>query len=363
MSRDGIHVAVVGLGFGEAFVPLYQAHPFVKCVSVCDPNEQQAHRIKAAYGIETVYSDLVSVLRDDSVDAVHLLTPLPLHAGQAIQVLNAKKHCACAVTMGLSLEEVEEVVIAAKASGKNYMMMETGAFTKEFFFAREQIESGAFGNITFARGDYYQDLEAPYPDYWRRVPPMKYSSHCLGPILSLLKDSAIQVSCVGSGRLRPDICDDADNPFPMQVAHFKLEKSPIIVQINRAWYQTAHTYVESFSFFGEKASFEWSQLEHEDPVLFTLDAVQKEHRWRGCSGVRTPVPYRPDLLALELQEFANGGHGGSHPHLVQEFVASILEARSPIVNEFVAANWTAAGICAHLSSLAGGDWINIPSYC
>ena len=38
-------------------------------------------------------ADLDEVLADDTVDAVALATPVPLHAEMAIRVLRAGKHC------------------------------------------------------------------------------------------------------------------------------------------------------------------------------------------------------------------------------------------------------------------------------
>jgi len=57
-----------------------------------------------------------------------------------------------------------------------------------------------------------------------------------------------------------------------------------------------------------------------------------------------------------------GGHGGSHPHLVHEFLRSIIERRPPAIDEIRAADWTAPGICAHASALQGGALIDIPTF-
>jgi predicted dehydrogenase len=357
-----MHVAVVGLGFGHAFVPIYLSHPLVSKVTACDPDPDARARVLAEFSSAHCGESLEAVLADPTIDAVHLLTPLPLHAEQTLQVVASGKHVAVAVTMGTCLQELGQIVDAVRSAGVNYMMMETGVYTREFLFAQDMVRSGALGNLTYLRGDYFQDLEAPYADYWRRVPPMHYATHALAPLLALAGASVDRVSCVGSGRLRRDICDDPANPFPMQTAQFVLADSPVVARVDRAWYQTARQYVESFSVYGDRGGFEWQQLEHEDPVVFELEPVQSEHRWRGCTGTRTPVPYRPELLPEPLRGFADGGHGGSHPHLVHEFVESIVQGRPSRINEAVAADWCAPGICAHQSSLSGGEWVAVPKF-
>ncbi|HRK22323.1 MAG TPA: hypothetical protein PLX06_10965, partial [Fimbriimonadaceae bacterium] len=301
-------------------------------------------------------------LRNPEIDAVHLLTPLFLHFEQTVQVLESAKHCACAVTMGMNLVQLSEVVNLVRRTGLRYMMMETAVYTREFLFAQSMRDRGELGQITFLQANYFQDLEAAYPDYWRRVPPMLYATHAVAPLLSLAQSRASKVSCLGAGRLRFDIDNHERNPFPMQTAIFRLEGHDAAAQVNRAWYQTAKDYVESFSVYGDRRGFEWQQFEHEDPVVYELDPAQNQWRWRGSPGRRTPVPFRPDILPPELASFADGGHGGSHPHLVHEFVSSIVENRPSAIHEGVAADWCAAGICAHESSLREGEWVGIPRF-
>ena len=39
--RDGLRVALVGLGFGAEFVPIYLDHPDVESVAICDKDEKR----------------------------------------------------------------------------------------------------------------------------------------------------------------------------------------------------------------------------------------------------------------------------------------------------------------------------------
>ena len=56
------------------------------------------------------------------------------------------------------------------------------------------------------------------------------------------------------------------------------------------------------------------------------------------------------------------GHGGSHPHLVNEFVHAILEGRDSAIDAVKASNITSAGLCAHESAMKNGTEIKIPDY-
>lgn len=357
-----IRLAVVGLHFGAAFVPIYQLHPDVEQVILCDRDEALLHTLGERFGITERFADLDTLLSADVCDAVHLLTPVPLHVEQTLAALQAGKHCACAVPMATTLADLRRILDAQRSSGKNYMMMETAVYTREFLFAQEMYQRSDLGNLTFLRGTYYQDLEGNYPAYWRAQPPMHYATHAVAPLLGLVGSRAEKVCCLGSGRLRPDIQQAGGNIFPLQTALFQIAGTDLAAEVTRSWFQTARSYTEAFSVYGDRAGFEWQQLEHEEPVVFTLEAVQPERRGRHVTAMRVSVPDYAHRLPSEIARFTQGGHGGSHPHLAHEFVRSIIEERPPAIDALTSADWTAPGICAHESALRGGDPVMIPDF-
>ena len=120
-----IKVVLAGLGFGACFMPIYLDHPNVHTVGILDTNEEKLNQMKSDYPDVQLYHSLEEVLADETVDAVHLVTPIPYHADQTVAVLDSGKHCACTVPMATSLEDIRRIVEAKNRSGKNYMMMET----------------------------------------------------------------------------------------------------------------------------------------------------------------------------------------------------------------------------------------------
>jgi hypothetical protein len=67
---------------------------------------------------------------------------------------------------------------------------------------------------------------------------------------------------------------------------------------------------------------------------------------------RPPLPPRVEA----------GGHGGSHGHLMNEFVTAVLKDRRPPVDVSLALNMTVAGVVAHQSALKDGELMKIPQY-
>jgi hypothetical protein len=216
-----------------------------------------------------------------------------------------------------------------------------------------------------------------WPDYWLGLPPMHYATHAIAPVLRLAGTRAARVHCFGSGQMRDELHAQYGNPFPAETAIFQLENSEVAAEVTRTLFHTARAYTESFNVYAEKVTFEWQQLEDEDPVLFRMEPLQPE-RGRPTTATRVKVPDRQDLLPMQIARFTRrgvydesnphlsflqgGGHGGSHPHLVHEFVSSIVEGRPSAIDAVRAADWTAAGVCAHESAMRGGDLVVIPRF-
>jgi len=57
-----------------------------------------------------------------------------------------------------------------------------------------------------------------------------------------------------------------------------------------------------------------------------------------------------------------GGHGGSHGHLTEEFVRSIILDRKPLVDIAMSLNMTVGGFVAHQSALKDGELFKVPQF-
>lgn len=377
---DKLRVAIVGLGFGGAFIPSYLHHPQVESLTLCDTNPEVLRTLGDRYDVTRRVNSLKDILNDDQIDAVHLVSPIPLHAEQALAVLKSGKHCACTVPMATSLDDLRAIVAAQRESRKVYMGMETAVYTRRFLYVKDMLTNGEIGKIQFLRGSHYQDMEG-WPAYWMGLPPMYYATHAIAPVFALASTRAKAVHCFGSGTMRPELHQQYGNPYPVETAIFDLESpTSLAAEVTRSLFHTARDYTESFNVYGEKASFEWEQLEDEDPIVFRMEPQNNSGSGRGnrITVERVQVPDRQDLLPAEIARFTQrhvydetnphrsflqgGGHGGSHPHLVHEFVSSIVEERLPWTDAVTTANWVAAGICAHASAMQGGARVEIPDF-
>lgn len=376
MKNGKLSVGIVGLGFGGEFPTIYRDHPLVERVVICDKDSELLNGYGDAFGFEEKARSFDELLGLD-LDAVHIVTDIHTHQELTIRTLNAGKHCACTVPMATSVTELRAIIEAQQRSRKNYMMMETSVYTRQCLFVKELLDRGEIGNIQFLRGTHFQDMEG-WPDYWMGLPPMHYATHAVAPLLFLSNAKAVKVSCVGSGRMREALTMRYGNPYPIETAIVKLDTAGLCAEVTRSLFHTARQYVEGFTVLGDKASFEWN-VEDENPLLFRFgDAIRpRQGREISCSRIECPdycytLPepirkyttqaqghVRNGPVRLKIQ---GAGHHGSHPHLVHEFLQSIVECRPPRVDAFIAANWTAAGICAHESAMREGVTVDVPVF-
>src|SRR5262245_37663800 len=266
-----VRVAIVGLGFGAEFIPIYKDHPDAKMYAICRRNKAELDRCGDQFNILTRYDDFNELLNDPKIDAVHINSPIPDHAPQAIAALKAGKHVACTVPMGVSIDECKQIVDLQRKTGKVYMMMETVVYSREYLFAKDLYDRGVLGRVQFLRGSHQQDMDG-WPNYWPGLPPMWYATHCVSPCLALLSDPAKgklalaeSVVCHGSGRIREELIAKYRSPFAIETATFKIKGSDVVAEVTRSLYDTARQYRESFDVTASNISFEWQQLEGEEP--------------------------------------------------------------------------------------------------
>ena len=371
-----INVALVGLGFGGAFAAIYKAHPFVNELTVFDLNGELCRRTASFIGGARIASSFEEILRDRSIDAVHLVTPIPYHADAAVRALSSGKHCACTVPMATSLEDIRRINDAVQRSGKEYMLMETTLYTYQFLYVKNMLESGELGKIQFLRGSHYQDMQG-WPEYWEGLPPMWYGTHAISPMRMLAGADFARVSCLGSGSMSEKLQKKYGNPYPVESAHFIFENG-LKGEATRSLFETAREYQEGMFVYGSKASFEWGFRDWDDPYITTLENLKDNVRGARAVVEVKQMPNFYQRLPKELWRFtvgenydplnpqdslkkgSGGGHHGSHPHLVHEFVSSIVEGRKPAIDVKLASNITAACVCAHESAMRSGEFIDIP---
>src|SRR5690606_120885 len=174
---------------------------------------------------------------------------------------------------------------------------------------------------------------------WRHgMPPQWYPTHNTAYHVGVTDQGFAEVSCLGrpSEMERYQTGNNVyNNPFATEIAFYKTSNGGISRQSRSS--DTPGPGAETGRVRGTRGSYDtkYEGLEENLPDL-----------------KRPALP--PGVPA--------GGHGGSHGRLTNEFIASIIQDRKPLVDIIAALNMTVPGIVAHESAMRGGEWLKIPQY-
>ena len=341
-SDRKIRVGIAGYGysgFGAAFG--FQDHPNVHIEAVTDLIPDRCASLAKDCRCSKTYPSLEELVKDDKIEAVFVATDAPGHAKHVLEVLKHGKHVASAVPAVFgSLEDAERVYKAVKSSGLKYMMFETSLFREDLYAMRQIYNEGGFGRLLYSEGEYFHYMDEPLPSYldWRTgLPPQWYPTHSNAYYIGVTGGSFTEVSCLGIPSVIPHLQpgnNQFKNPFGTEIAQFRTSDGGAS-RMGVSW-DTPGDSGERGRVRGESGTY-----------------------YGKYEGLKTISPVvRPPLPAGVQQ----GGHGGSHGYLMNEFVECIIKDRKPLIDIAMSLNMTVPGIVAHKSALKNGKTLKIPQY-
>jgi len=344
VSERKVRVGIVGYGvcrFGAAFG--FQDHPNVEIVAVSDLIPDRRRGLMKACRCDKSYESLEILVKDPEIEAVFVATDAPNHARHCMEVLNHGKHVMTAVPAVLgSIEQAEQLLETVKKTSLKYMMAETSCYRADCYGMHQIYKAGGFGRLIYSEGEYYHYHSTPIDSYkgWRiGMPPLWYPTHSTAYYVGVTGKRFTSVSCVGFNAgfdaYKPG-ANRYDNHFTDEVALFETSEGGSSRMLMCKGIRDLT--VERGRVFGERG---W------------MDGTEYHGAEKNLPDISRP-PLPPGMPV--------GGHGGSHGHLSNEFITSILEDRQPLVNIYEALAMTVPGVVAHQSALKDGEMLKIPQF-
>jgi predicted dehydrogenase len=99
------------------------------------------------FGIPEVIMDYDEMLRRPDIDAVSIVTPVPLHHSMSLAALKAGKHVICEKPFTTNASLAHEMWRTAQESGKTAMIAHEFRFASGRMYAKELIEEGYIGDL------------------------------------------------------------------------------------------------------------------------------------------------------------------------------------------------------------------------
>ncbi|MEI8611815.1 Gfo/Idh/MocA family oxidoreductase [Enterovibrio sp. Hal110] len=136
-------IIMVGEGaFGHKHLDALKNIDDVEVVSIAGGVEESTRATAEKYGITHWTLDLQEALAQPGVEAAIITSPTPIHARQAIEVMQAGKHVMVEIPMADSLDDAESIVRVQKETGTVAMAGHTRRFNPSHQYLNKKFRAG-----------------------------------------------------------------------------------------------------------------------------------------------------------------------------------------------------------------------------
>jgi len=210
MSR--IRTAVIGTGFmGRVHLEALRRVENVDVVEIAATSADKARAAAEGYNVLNSTGDWQDLMRDPSIDAVHITTPNASHFPIAKAALESGKHVLCEKPLAMSVAEAQELTDLVAAKGLRGGLCHNLRYYPMVQQMRRMREAGEFGEILVVQGTYSQDWMLYETDWnWRVDPAAGGPSRVMADIGSHFFDMAEHVT----GLKVSSVCSDLQTFHP-----------------------------------------------------------------------------------------------------------------------------------------------------
>lgn len=359
MDNKIIKVGLVGLRRGLGIAEGLIEEKNAKITAICDirpdrlENGRKYFEAKGALDL-ACYEKYEEFLASD-VDAVILATDAPLHTPMAIQALDAGKHVLSEIPAIDGMKDIKKLKEATERHPElKYVVAENCCYWAFIDCWKQMYQDGALGKAVYAESEYLHALPIISPDSkeqtlfssgWRyNYDAIKYLTHNLGPLLYILDDRCVSVTCMSPDVTYNPYMNDKQNG----IAIFKTEKGAVIKILIGFGMYVGHDH--NYTIYGTKGS------------IFT-DRVKRfpeAHSYAKLSSI-LGTDNNPIEIPVKTKFYGepDSGHGGADGKMVKDFIKCIIENLESRNNIDSAIKMALPGIVAAESARRGGELMNI----
>lgn len=298
------------------------------------------------------YEDYDQMLEEADLDAVIVETGADIHAEFCCKALAKNINVLSDIPNVASLKEAEELWKAAQESSA---IISTGANPNEQKFTvmlKDFWQKGLLGNPYYMEAEYIH-WSLPKSDMsihlnengdWRRLLiPIRYCTHSLGPLLTILNEELRSVSCFGTGQHADDY-KTAIRKDDMMCAQFQTD-SGIVVRLLRNGRCRADIGHHNYRVFGTEGYMERIDRLNK-PVIRYNSMKELDTSLKEICGEFMPPAYADNPKAT--------GHGGMDYALLDHFFKALLNGEPAPISLKEGLAMTLPGIYAEESAKRGG---------
>lgn len=360
-----IRVGILGLRRGFTHLRNFLHADGADVIGACDrvqANRDRGTALVTESGSQTHIVEEFNDLLAMKPDAIVVASNGSLHVEHSIQAMEAGCAVLCEVPGAFTPEESWRLRECVQRTGAFYMLAENTCFWDFFRYFRKWIVEEQFGSISIAEGEYLhylpntmltpqgtvppsrvktEGITDAVPSWRAAMPPIQYLTHDLGPLLEILDDRAVSVTCQSAASRSEEAPLRSDG----QIALFQTAKGHLIkimVTLN-----TRRPEEHRYRLFGTLGSAEWFRYEGY-ARRFTRTMETKEG-WEVF-----PVGF------AARDDDTTTGHGGADLKVATAFTNALSEGRPSPIDVYRAMEYHLPGMLAHRSAELGGAPVAIP---
>ena len=168
MARKKHRVGIVGLGFGRAHIPAFQANG-CEVVAVCQRNQETARSIAERYNVPGVFERWEQMLEETKPDIVVIASPPNLHREIALRAFEQGAHVLCEKPLAMTAAEGRDMAEAARRAQRVAMTSFNWRFIPAMQRFHSLVEEGGVGRLFHAAGRWLgaRWADEAAPSTWR----------------------------------------------------------------------------------------------------------------------------------------------------------------------------------------------------
>lgn len=141
-----------GIAHGK-HMPALKNQPNAEMVAFCDIVEERAREAADKFGVPgaRVYTDYRELLKEESIEVVHVCTPNDSHADISIAAMEAGKHVMCEKPMAKTAADARRMRDAAKRTGRKLSIGYQNRFRADSQYLKKICSEGELGEIYYAK--------------------------------------------------------------------------------------------------------------------------------------------------------------------------------------------------------------------
>ena len=310
------------------------------------------------------FEDFDEMMAKADLDILMVETPATNHAAFCEKGLKAGVHVYSDIPTVRSLEEAQRLWKAQEASDAMFMSGSTTCGWGFILELQNLYKKGLIGEPVAMEAEYIHDCRYLWEETpWRRPQvkwgsmPIRYCTHSLGPLLSIMKEDLRTVYAVSTGS------KVTDNEFANDyMSAFFQTESGIVVRMTASFINNCVGGHHSYHVYGTKGYFEHIPAKGEGHPARTVFSSTASDETKKMTEL--PVDFSPytSEFGKRFAPMAGGntGHGGADVFLMQWFMEALRSgAKEAPITLRDGLRMTIPGIYAAESVIQGGKTLRI----